>query len=108
MGKAMAVAALKDTAKDLHACGLQVLVGRYVERPHPDPEDAYGYTGVRFVTVVRVRLEPEDLGHVIDRSSEPLSVSDEESNRSDDWEWIARCLEWEGKDRLALWQEARG
>ena len=104
-GKAMAVAALKDAADDLRAGGLHVLVGRYVERTHPVPGDARGHTGVRLVTVVRIRRETGDAGHIVDRSSEPLSVSDEEDFRCEDWEWTSRCLEWEGKDRLALWPE---
>ena len=55
------------------------------------------------VHVLRTQGDP---AHVIDRTGEPLMTSDEE-----DWccgdpdeDWRARAwLEWEGKERLAMW-----
>lgn len=100
--KAFAIAALKDAAADLEASGLHVLFGRYVERTHASPELGQERTAVRFVLVVRIRREAADPAHVVDRSREPLAISDEEDFRWDDNEWWDRCLAWEGKDRLAL------
>lgn len=102
-GRALAVASLKDAERDLLACGLHILFGRYVGRAPADPTEPNGRTGVRFVLVVRIRKEVSDLSHVIDRTAEPLAVSDEEDFYCDDTDWCASCLEWEGKDRLALY-----
>jgi hypothetical protein len=63
-------------------------------------------TGVQLVYVLEVwiRRETEDLAHVVDRSSEPMTTSDEEDWYVDDTDLTEGWLAWEGKRRLFLWR----
>lgn len=106
--RAVAAATLKDAAADLEAHGLHVLAGRYMGRGHPGPDSAMGGPTLHRSLVLRIRRETEDPAFTVDRSAEPLSVSDEEDWFVDDVPANAAWLAWEGKSRLALWPEDMG
>lgn len=97
-------AGLKDTAADLARHGLRILGGRYVGRHRygTDRPDLTG-VGLHLAIVVRIRREAEDSRFAIDRSHEPLMLSDIEDHCVDDLAVQEEWLEWEGKRRLALW-----
>lgn len=97
---AISAAALKDAADDLRAYDLHVLAGRFLARREGD--NAYGTTDLVHVLEVWIRRETEDLAHIVDRSSEPMSCSELEDQADNDEidEWLA----WEGKRRLFLWR----
>lgn len=99
---ATAAAALKDAAEDLRAHGLHVLEGRYVGRVGASDDEPVR-VHLSLVLEVWIRREAEDPGHVVDRSREPMTISDEEDFFFDDGELPERWLAWEGKRQLALW-----
>ncbi|WP_426954569.1 hypothetical protein [Muricoccus radiodurans] len=103
--RAVAAATLKDAAADLEAHGLHVLAGRFMGRGHPGPDSPTGGPTLHRSLVFRIRRETEDPAFTVDRSAEPLSVSDEEDWFVDDGAANDAWLSWEGKRRLALWPE---
>ena len=106
--RAVAAATLKDAAADLGAHGLHVLAGRYMGRGHPGPDSPTGGPTLHRSLVLRIRRETEDPAFTVDRSAEPLSVSDEEDWFVDDLAANDAWLAWEGKLRLALWPDDSG
>ena len=97
-------AGLKDAAAELTEHGLHVLVGRYVGRHVYGTNQAeLSGVGLHLAMVVRVRREVADPDFVLDRSGEPLTVSDIEDHYADDRAANEMWLAWEGKRRLALW-----
>jgi len=104
---AIAAAALKDAAADLREHGLYVLSGRFVARRYVPVPD-YGATELVYVLEVWVRQDTEDLGHVVDRSDEPRTLSVDENDYGGEANVAERWLTWEGKTRLALWRKEDG
>ena len=106
--RAVAAATLKDAAADLEAHGLHVLAGRYMGRGHPGPDSPMGGPTLHRSLVLRIRRETEAPAFTVDRTAEPLSVSDEEDWFVDDVSANEAWLAWEGKIRLALWPDDTG